>query len=684
MSLDALRNRKLEPWLAAGLIVLATMVTYGVLIPQLGFYRDDWYMTWAGQGQGPAGIIQLFRTDRPLIGWTFALLFKFFGANVLLWQIGGLALKALTGLSVLWILRLVWPKKRLETTLAALLFVLYPGFYQQPVAGTFIIDLIGLNAAFVSIALSIYIVKSHNRLMQIIATLLGIALGLLNLGLYEATIGLEVVRWVLVWYVAVGSLKGGEVTSLTAKKNFIAQLQLPRVLKLLWPYFLMLAAFLYWRIFMFTSTRRATNIDVLLGDYASNPLLSVVQVFIGYLKDLFETIVLAWFVPFYQFTAEGSSANFLSALGLALIVMALAGAYGLWFYRQYRDSDEDCPFHRDLLWIGLLAVAIPTGVIVVLGRNVLFGIQWDRYTTQSMFGVGILVTGLIFYFLRRPARWTVLLILIFLAVMTHYHSAAFYRNFWTYERTVWWQLSWRAPDLKDGTTVVVALPKGFRLAEEYEVWGPANMVYSPGAPMRVSGQVPNESLVIDLSKGQTEKRQNRGLSIVRDYSKPLIVSFSSPSSCVHVLDGSLLQLPLSEADDIKEIAPYSQIDLIDVAAQPKTPPVATFGAEPPRTWCYYYQKISLALQARNAAEAASLADEASQKGLSPSDSSEWMPVLTAYANTGQSQKVNQIAKRIKGDHDTRDFLCIQLGKIAKWPNGYNSQVIISSLCGAKN
>jgi hypothetical protein len=210
------------------------------------------------------------------------------------------------------------------------------------------------------------------------------------------------------------------------------------------------------------------------------------------------------------------------------------------------------------------------------------------------------------------------------------------------------------------------------------------MVYSPGAPMRISGQVPNESLVVDLSNGQTEKRQNRSLLIVRDYSKPLIVSYYSPSSCVHVLDGNLLQLPLAEADDVKEIAPYSQIDLIDTAAQPKTPPIATFGAEPPHNWCYYYQKISLVLQAKDWAQAASLSDEATQKGLNPSDNSEWMPVLTAYANTNQPQKVNQISKRIKGDHDTRDFLCIQLEKITKWPEGYNSQLITSSLCGAKN
>ena len=69
--------------------------------------------------------------------------------------------------------------------------------------------------------------------------------------------------------------------------------------QLLWivnGYLLMLAGFLYWRLFIFTSVRRATSVSVLLSDYASSPLLSFAQVVSGYIKDLFETAVLAWFV----------------------------------------------------------------------------------------------------------------------------------------------------------------------------------------------------------------------------------------------------------------------------------------------------------------------------------------------------------------------------------------------------
>jgi hypothetical protein len=43
------------------LIGLVTLATYGVLLPYLGFYRDDWYLLATAQSEGTAGIIELFQ-----------------------------------------------------------------------------------------------------------------------------------------------------------------------------------------------------------------------------------------------------------------------------------------------------------------------------------------------------------------------------------------------------------------------------------------------------------------------------------------------------------------------------------------------------------------------------------------------------------------------------------------------
>jgi hypothetical protein len=697
MNQNGVKSSKTEAWLAGGLIALTAAISYGILIPRLGFYRDDWYMLWAGQSNlGLSGIIQLFQTDRPLIGWVYALVFKYIGANALSWQVYALLLKILTGLTFLWIVRLVWPDKRLETTFAALLFVLYPGFFQQPVAATFATDLMGLNAAFISIALTIYAIKTPNRLLKGTATLAAMALGLFYVALYEATIGLEVVRWALVWYliwqrnvIANERTSASEAifteTKKAGPKEIATAIRNPcfamtgKALKTLLPYLLMIASFVVWRLFFFESVRRATNVNVLLADYASNPLYSVSQIFIGYLKDLFETIVSAWFVPFYQFTADGRYTDFLSGLGVTLVVLALVAVYLIWFRRRYADPQPGDSFSRHFLILGLIAVAIPSAVIVVLGRNVLFSTQWDRYTTQSMFGVALVILGAILYFLRGSARWAVFFSLLFLAVMTHYHSAAYYARFWDQERNIVWQLSWRAPALQQGTTVIVSLPDGYRLAEEYEVWGPVNMAYYPGQPMQVSGQIPYDGMLLDLLDGKKEFRTMRNINVKRDYSKPLILSMPSQNSCVHVIDGQHLTLPYYENPRIKDVAALSRIDLIDPSAAPVTPPVSTFGAEPEHGWCFYYQKMGLALQAGNFAEAARLADEAAQKGLKPSDETEWVPIIVAYANLGQVDKASSAADEI--DKSVRRYICLQQAAMNPWPQGYNGDLIRSALCG---
>lgn len=657
-----------EPWLAAGLIIFAAALTYGILIPRLGFYRDDWYMLWAGQSPaGLSAIVRLFQTDRPLIGLTYALIFKFIGPKVLLWQVLGLVLKIFTGLAVLWLLRLVWPARRLETTAAALLFVLYPGFYQQPVAGTFSIDLLGLNAIFISIALTIYSLKTSNRLLQVLAILAAMLLGLINLGLYEATIGLEVVRWALVWLVMRRQSTISDSGETSAEKparpdrvrvNTLFASMRPLALNLL-PYFIMLVGYLYWRFFIFTSVRRATNIDLILAQYAGSPLYSFVQIVISYIKDLFETLVLAWFVPFYQFTAEGRVNIFISAALVALAVLALAGLY-FYLTRAFDQPAAPSASSRsdwDFILVGLIAVLVPSAVIVLLGRNVLFAIQWDRYTTQSMLGVGVLVTGLVFHFLRGQARWVVLSVLIVLAVMTQYHSAAAYSRFWDYERSVIWQLSWRAPGLEPGTTLIVSLPEGSRLAEEYEIWGPVNMAYFPGQSMQVTGQVPTDDMILDLQAKTIDTRLMRNIDIVRDFGKPLIISLPTGTSCVHILDGTHPALPFFESKQINTIAAFSNIDLIQPSAKPISPARAIFGQQPSHGWCYYYQKIELALQLGNPALAASLADQAAQQDLKPVDDTEWVPVIDAYVAAGDSRQAAAALKKM--DKSVRKFVCAQ-------------------------
>ena len=45
---------KNETLVAILLILITTIVTYGLSIPKLGYYHDDWYLLWSGQARGAA------------------------------------------------------------------------------------------------------------------------------------------------------------------------------------------------------------------------------------------------------------------------------------------------------------------------------------------------------------------------------------------------------------------------------------------------------------------------------------------------------------------------------------------------------------------------------------------------------------------------------------------------------
>ena len=656
---------KPESWIASLLIILVSIFTYGILVSQLGFYRDDWYMLWAAQAWGIAGIVGLFEGDRPFLGWVYAFDYTLLGYSPLAWHIYGLFLRIVTSLLFLWLLRLIWPEKRLETTLATLILTLYPGYFQQPNAATFNPTHLAYSAAIASLALNILTIRSKDRIKGTIYTISSVVLVAFYLFIYESLIGIEVFRVILITYLL------WQDDSLIHLKTKVSLL-----IRSIWPYFFTAGLFVFWRIFLFQSIRRAVSLDVIFGQYGQSPAYSMVNLFFEFIKDFLEISVLAWFVPFYQFTIDGRLKDFLASIGIAVIVCGLVFVYWRWA-EKFTESDESS--FSQWVWLGILFIIVTTIPVIVAGRHVIFGIQWDRYTYQSIAGVALLIVGLAYAFLKPPIRIGFICGLLFLAVVTHYHSAAFYRDFWEYQRQTWIQLSWRAPDLAENTNIVAVLPRGYRLAEEYEIWGPANFVYSPSSPIKVSGQVLDSNLFYELVRGTKETRQMRNIPVFRDYTKTLIISLPGPGACLHVIDGDRPELSMREDAQLRLVASYSSLEQILTDASPHRAPSIVFGNENRQHWCYYYQKISLARQRADWNEAVRLSDEAVSLGLKPSDLVEWLPVYESYANARREKDAEQISHRIKSDIKLSISICLMY-KNVDWPAGYNAEFIKETLC----
>jgi len=644
-----------------------------VLIPHLGFYRDDWYILWTAQAQGTEGILNLFKGDRPFLGFLYAFDYALLGKSTINWHIYALVIKCAGGLAFLWLLRMIWPERRVETTFAALLFMIYPGFYQQANAATFKNLLLSQTAVILSLALTILSIKTSSRSTRVLAIIPAAAFTLFYLAIYESMIGLEAVRIILLAYV------------LKRQKPDLSNRSLT-ISTLIWsiPYLVVTLVFMYWRIFVFTSVRRSVSLDILLGEYALAPGHSLIVLLSEYLKDLIETTLFAWSVPFYTLAQTvGRYRDFATAIVLAILAAGLAGGYLFLTNKQPWQSEHNSVADletRDFIILGLLIVMITTVPIIAAGRNVVFGLQWDRYTAQSTTGVAIFMAGIAFYAIRSQVRTLFLLSLIAVGVATQFMSAVYYRDFWSVQRNLWWQITWRVPEFAPGTTLIGIAPRGYRFAEEYEVWGPLNMIYNPGQELKISGQILYDGLEVDMAAGKQEERNNRNILITRDYGKAVIASVPTTHSCVHVIDGRMLELPALEDQAVAAAAPYSRVDLVLTDSAPSPPPVDVFGSEPNQEWCYYYEKMDLARQKQDWIEVIRLSEQAKTLDFEPEDFSEWMPLYTAYVNSGLTDDAKQLVKRIKSDQSLHSSLCLQM-ETSQWPEEYDSTTLIKLLCG---
>jgi hypothetical protein len=618
--------------LPVALIVVVGALVFLPLAGKLGFYRDDWYMLWSANARGADSIIDLFSIDRPFMGYTYDLTYRLLGDSPVNWQLYAFVLKTLGALAVFGIVRLIWPEQRQAATGAALLFLIYPGFLGQPNAATKTNQLLSLTAALVSVWLSGIAVSRTRRGSRLALTTAAILLGLLNLLLYEYMIGLEVMRVGVLWLVP------QQTQSLDLRRR------IRRFLMDAWPYALPVLAFVIWRLGFFHSERGGTDQFVVLQSALGSLRNSLVHVGLQSIMDVLETVVLAWAVPFERYAAVERARSLAAALLMGAVIIALFLAAIRVERRWSKEGEAAGGLERAASVILFACVSLYGALfpVLVAGRDVSFDGGYDKYTLHASPAAAILIVGFIFAFLRGRGRQALLGLLIFLGVSSSLLNAYHWERFWENEKTVWWQLWWRAPGLQDGTVLLVTVPED-SFFEDYEIWGPANLIYRPGLrTITLGAEVLNPSSIAKVWAGAVETRGMRKLTYERDFNRSLLLSLPSDDSCLRVVDSEDLTLPLEYESELVPILRFSHVEQINPDGATSAPPSVMFGAEPGHGWCYYYQKADLAKQAGDWKTVKDLGDKVMAAGLKPIDQVEWLPFLEAYLWAGDQRTADTI------------------------------------------
>ncbi|HLO16597.1 MAG TPA: hypothetical protein VK206_17320 [Anaerolineales bacterium] len=668
---------KNETFIAGLLILLTTAITYGVSIPKLGYYHDDWFVLWSGQARGAQSIISLFSTDRPFMGVVYSFVYRLLGDTVINWHLYALLWRFIGGLAFFWILRLIWPDQRYMTTLMAVLFIVYPGFLSQPNANTKQNHLYGFGTALLSIALMLQALKTNKQGWKIFCSIFSFMLTANYLFIYEYMIGFEGTRLILLGYTLFQE----------GFKDFRSLAS--ETLKRIWPYWVVTAGFLYWRVFIFEGSRNATDVSGLAGSYLSNFRYMVIRLIVETAKDFLDTSIFAWFVQPYQLFSTASYSNLGYALLFAAIAAALVLLYTLlfkkWWGADYNEADTT-RLIKDFIWIGAFVTLCAVLPVILSGRQVELYDTYKSYGLHPIAGVALFVASILLMF-QPNFRSLIPIALVIISVSTQILNADTWKPFWEFQRQMWWQLTWRAPDIRDDTLVMTYSTDGYNPEQDYEIWGPLNLVYRPRpakAPA-IQAEVLNSTTAYDVLKKDVLSNYVRDISLHRDFNNLLLMSMSPLSSCLHVIDGRLPVYSATESDLVRQVGSYSHIDRIIPTGTAPVPPAPIFGSEPPHGWCYYYQKASLARQTGNWEEISRLYEQIRQLNLETNDKSELIPFFEALVNLGRIDDARTLYnKQIKGNPEVRLSLCNFLANDPGYPPdfGYDYQTIHEMLCNS--
>ena len=628
---------KYRPWMAPVGLLVVCFAAYGLLFPFLGWYWDEWPITWIAQKLGPDGLARYFETNRPYWGLIYRYTTALLGAVPWHWQLFGLFWRWIGAVLVWAIVRATWPGREFRALAAGLFFAIWPSFTQQSIAMMYGHFFIVLDCFLASLWLNLLSIEKPRVRFVLIA--IGIPLAALNLLAMEYFFLLEVVRPVFLW-----AALYERYSQVKDRKNRVRQTAL------FWlPFLLVFGAAGYWRAFLFPHQTHNYQ-PVLITGLKTDPIQTLLTLAGTVLTDIWTVLVTAWGqvlrLPDSALFSQKTSAVYFSGLAIIAVLIAIL----------VQKTGEDGGKRR--YWpvliptlIALLAAGIP---FWVTGLPVGLGFPNDRFTLPFLLGAALLLAFLIE---QVPAKFGLraglTALLVAAAIGLQIQTGFAYRKDWNTQRNLFWQLSWRAPALKPGTAVVSTnLP--LRYFSDNSLVAPLNWVYAPD----------NHTPAMDYMFYYASVRADRALKLepgekifqgylAADFtgsSDQLLMIDFQPPACLRVLDKDYDAVNPLLPPLMREAARRSNPGVIvpETSSEmpSRQPDAAVFGMEPAHGWCYYFEKASLLADQRNWQAAADLGDQAFALGDYPNDPMERFVFIEAYARTGNLDRARELSDEV--------------------------------------
>jgi hypothetical protein len=630
--------------------LLTTLLAYGMMLPWTGFYWDDWPFAWIAKFLGPSEFLPAFAPFRPFLGPIFFSTTSLLPPIPILWQSLAVLVRLALGLSAWWTYKTVWPAAGWGTFSAGMLFLVFPGYSQHWAAYTHINqEWIPFLFYILSFGLTALAFRTPGRSLRLTTLALFCLLPGIFPTEYFAT--QEPLRFLFLW-------------ALVSEHTAGFRERAARSLKLWTPYLLVWIANGAWLVYYYRYGAYASY-QVSAVASLDNPPADVVWSFLSAMAGaLWKASAYSW--GRIMILAAGSLGNPSTWLSLAVILLAFVL---LAYYLRSLTLPEGSHPHdwagQAMLFggLGILAGRIPSWAA---GLPLTLGSIDDRFMVSMMLGGSLFFAGLLEW-LTGNQRWKIyaFALAVALGVGTQFYTANDFRRDWERQQQIFWQLSWRIPDLQPATVLLThELP--LRYETDMGLTAPLNWIY---APEYSGGELPyallytrtrlDRAALPALEPGQPISFDYRTVAF-RGSTSQAVTILVPPNACLRVLDPVYAGGDTYESQPrlLREAIPLSNPDLIRTEAAPRSLPPELFGNEPPHNWCYYYEKAELARQNGNWTGIVDLGAQASARGLSPGDALEWLPFIEAYVRTGDPGTARELSlQAYQDDSRPRKGLC---------------------------
>ena len=626
------------------LVLLGTLfVSFGLLINQLGFYQDDWHHVYFAHSLGLSRMWDMFLYDgRPLAAMLYIAGFSFLGFTPLHWHISTLILRYLTVLFTWLYLKDIWPDHKRPVAWAALLFAVYPLFKLQPLSVAYTVHWVGYLLFSISIWAMVQSLRNPRAHWAFVA--LALVTSGLHLAFIEYYSGVELIRPLIIWLLVSGDTPANRQ-------------RLLKTLRLWSPYILVFLAFMVYRIYLIPSPEPGyeRNIPTVLFDLFRTPFSTGTKLLQNILQDTLFILVTVWgnvFTP--------DLFNLTQPANIKILIIAILFSIGLIYYLRHlkeakeNSSEANPSWHRSALAIGLAITVLGPIPAWLTNQSVSQDNPlWSgRLGMASMVGASLVVVALLEKLVRdRYFRTLTLVGLVVFSTSWHILYTNDYRWSWSKQSHFYQQLYWRAPFIKEHTTILSdeeifpymgEYPTSFALGNLYPKRDQSlQLNYWFYSILRRFGYQ-----IEDLMAGRPfEYSINFGRFQGNSLDSLVIYYRPEENQCLWVLqpeDATLRVLP----PVLQQAAALSNLERIERASAPGHRMSADIFVPLSETdWCYFFQKASLARQFEDWDQVVELWTTAEKESLRPSNGVELLPFMESFAHRGDWEQAQILTIR---------------------------------------